>query len=229
MKRKFSTELAYVLGIVLLAGGVVLMEKADFGVSMVVAPAYLLYRWLSPSYSFMSFGTAEYCLQAALLILMILLIRRFRPSYLFSFVTALIYGFILDRFMSLGARLPAETLWQRGIWYAAGMLLSAAGVSAMFHTYISPAVYELFVKEVSAHFHVDIHKFKTVYDCVSCLVAVLMSFAFFGFGHFVGVKWGTVVCALLNGWVIGRFSAFYEKHWTFYDRFPWRKYFEDKA
>lgn len=47
MKKKFSTELAYVLGIVLVAWGVVLMEKADFGVSMVVAPAYLLYRWLS--------------------------------------------------------------------------------------------------------------------------------------------------------------------------------------
>ena len=45
MKRRFSTELAYVLGIVSIAWGVVLMEKADFGVSMIVAPAYLLYRW----------------------------------------------------------------------------------------------------------------------------------------------------------------------------------------
>lgn len=42
MKRTFSTELAYVFGIVFVALGVVLMEKADFGASMVVAPAYLL-------------------------------------------------------------------------------------------------------------------------------------------------------------------------------------------
>ena len=56
MKKKFSTELAYVLGIVLVAWGVVLMEKADFGVSMVVAPAYLLYRWLSPAWHFFTFG-----------------------------------------------------------------------------------------------------------------------------------------------------------------------------
>ena len=41
MKRTFSTELAYVFGIVFVAWGVVLMEKADFGVSMAVAPAYL--------------------------------------------------------------------------------------------------------------------------------------------------------------------------------------------
>lgn len=41
MKRAFSTGLAYVFGIIFAAWGVVLMEKADFGVSMVVAPAYL--------------------------------------------------------------------------------------------------------------------------------------------------------------------------------------------
>ncbi len=64
MKRTFSAELAYVFGIVFVARGVVLMEKADFGVSMVVAPAYLLYRWLSPVWSFVTFGMAEYCLQA---------------------------------------------------------------------------------------------------------------------------------------------------------------------
>lgn len=83
MKRTFSTELAYVFGIVFVAWGVVLMEKADFGVSMVVAPAYLLYRWLSPAWSVVTFGMAEYCLQAVLLLAMCLLLRRFRVSYLF--------------------------------------------------------------------------------------------------------------------------------------------------
>ena len=225
MKRTFSTELAYVLGIVFVAWGVVLMEKADFGVSMVVAPAYLLYRWISPAWGFFTFGMAEYCLQALLLLGMSLLLRRFRLSYLFSFVTAVVYGFVLDGFMALGAAIPAAALWQRLLCYAGGMLFCAAGVSAMFHTYISPEVYELFVKEVSSHFHVEIHRFKTWYDCASCLVGVILSFAAFGLWHFVGVNWGTVLCALVNGWLIGRFSAFYERHWSFTDRLPWRKYF----
>ena len=196
MKKKFSAELAYVLGIVFVAIGVVLMEKADSGVSMVVAPAYLLYRALSPTWSFVTFGMAEYCLQAVLLLVMILILRRFRLSYLFSFITAVIYGFVLDGFMRLGAMLP------------------------------TPEVYELFVKEVSGHFRVDINKFKTGYDCVSSLIGVAMSFLVFGLWHFVGVSWGTILCALINGTIIGRFSAFYEKHWTFYDRFPWRRFFE---
>ena len=51
-------------------------------------------------------------------------------------------------------------------------------------------------------------------------------FLAFGLWHFEGVKRGTVLCALINGWIIGRFSAFYEKYWSFYDRFGWRKFFE---
>ncbi len=118
MKRTFSTELAYVFGIVFVAWGVVLMEKADFGVSMVVAPAYLLYRWLSPAWSFVTFGMAEYCLQAVLLLAMCLLLRRFRVSYLFSFVTAVVYGFVLDAFMLLGAALPAGSTMCWGCFFA---------------------------------------------------------------------------------------------------------------
>lgn len=225
MKRSFSSELAYVLGILLIAMGVTLMEKADFGVSMVVAPAYLLHRWLSPAFPFVTFGMAEYCLQALLLLFMMLILRRFRLSYLFSFVTAVLYGLVLDGCMALCSVLPSGGLWIRGIYYILGMLLCSAGVSAMFHTYIAPEVYELFVKEIAAHFHLSITRFKTVYDCTSCLIGVLLSFLVFGFGHFEGVKWGTVLCALINGWIIGRFSAATEKHFAFQDRFPWRKYF----
>ncbi len=225
MKKRFSSELAYVLGVVFVALGVVFMEKADFGVSMVVAPAYLLYRWLSPHWGFVTFGMAEYCLQAVLLLVMAGVIRRFRISYLFSFVTAVIYGFVLDGFMRLGAILPVDFLWQRAIYYAIGMMLCSAGVSAMFHTYIPPEAYELFVKEVSGHFRVNINRFKTAYDCTSCMIGVVMSFLIFGLWQFVGVNWGTILCALINGTIIGWFSAFCEKHWTFYDRFAWRKFF----
>lgn len=224
-KRVFYTEVAYLLGIVFVAWGVALMEKADFGVSMVVAPAYLFYRWLSPSFPFFSFGMAEYCLQAVLLVAMGLILRRFRLAWLFSFVTAVVYGFVLDGFMALAALFAADTLWMRGLCYVLGMIFCSAGVSAMFHTYIAPEVYELFVKEVSARFRVPISRFKTGYDCVSCAVGVGLSFAFFGLWQFEGVKWGTILCALINGWIIGRFSAFYEKNWRFEDKMPWRPFF----
>ena len=224
-KRIFPTELAYVCGIVFVALGVVFMEKADYGVSMIVAPAYLLYRAFSRVYSFVTFGMAEYCLQAMLLLAMCCVLRKFKLSWLFSFVTAVVYGFVLDGCMLLGVYLPVDQTAYRVAWYLIGMLLGAMGVSMMFHTYIAPEVYELFVKEVSAGFGKNINRFKTCYDCTSCLVGVALSFAFFGLWHFEGVKLGTILCAVVNGWTIGQCSKFYEKHFDFQDKLPWRKYF----
>ena len=42
-KKVFYSELAYVFGMVILALGTAMMELADFGMSMVVAPAYLVH------------------------------------------------------------------------------------------------------------------------------------------------------------------------------------------
>ncbi len=224
-KRTFFSEAAYFVGLILIAAGVVLYDKADFGMSMIVAPAYLLYRWLSPTWSFFTFGMAEYVFQAFLILVMALVLRRFRVSYILSFATAVFYGFLLDGLMLLGVYIPAAFLWQRILLFAIGILLSATGVAMMFHTYLSPEAYELFVMEVSGAFHIPLSKFKTVYDIISCLVGLIMSFLIFGFGKFVGVNWGTVVCAVVNGFLIGRFSALYEKHLHFRDALPWRHFF----
>ena len=230
MKKKvFYTELAYILGLIILAVGTALMERADFGVSMVVAPAYLVYLKLSQSLPFFSFGMAEYLLQGMLLLLMILILRRFRLSYLFSFVTAVIYGFTLDGVMYLVALLPGSGMAARAVFYVMGLLGCSLGVSLLFHTYISPEVYELWVKEMSARSGININRYKTGYDCVSCLIAIILSFIFFGFGRFEGVKLGTILCALVNGYVIGRCTRLLEKIWVFRDGLPLQKYFKRES
>ena len=225
MKKTFFTEIAYVLGLIFVALGVAFMEKPDFGVSMVVAPAYILHLKISETYSFFTFGMAEYTLQAVLLIVMMIVVRRFKVSYLFSFVTAVIYGFILDLCMMLVSHIPMDSMALRITYYTLGMVLCAIGISLFFHTYIAPEVYELFVKEVSSKFGIEIHRFKTGYDICSCLVAVVLSFCFYGFGVFRGVKLGTVICALINGTLIGLCSKFFESLYEFRDRFNLRKYF----
>ena len=57
-KRTFYTEFAYILGLCAVAFGVMLTVTADFGVSMIVAPAYILYEWINPVWSFFTFGMA---------------------------------------------------------------------------------------------------------------------------------------------------------------------------
>lgn len=225
-KKTFYTELAYVVGIITLAIGTALMEKASFGMSMVVAPAYIIHLKVSEFLPFFSFGMAEYTLQAVLLVLMMIFLRRFKLSYLFSFVTAVIYGFTLDGAIALASFIPADSMVLRIFYFVVGMLICSVGVSMFFHTYISPEAYELFVKELSAKFGISITRFKTGYDCVSCLISIIMSFAFFGLWHFEGIKLGTVICAIFNGYTIGLCSKFFEKSFEFKDGLKLKKLFK---
>lgn len=159
MKKKvFYTELSYVLGLIIMAFGAAFTEKSNFGMSMVVAPAYILHLKVSEFLPWFTFGVAEYVFQGFLIVLTVVIVRRFKLSYLFSFVTAVLYG--------------------------------------------------------------------TLLDCISVVLSIVMSFAFFGFGVFNGVGVGTVLCALVNGFLIGRFSKLLEKHFDFKNKFKIQKCFE---
>ncbi len=228
-KKTMFTELSYVLGIVLLALGTALITISDFGVSMIVAPAYLLHLKISTYVPFFTFGMAEYTLQGIIIVLMCLVLGKFHVSYLFSFVTAVLYGMCLDGFLVLVTFLSVASWQLRLCWFVAGMFLVTLGVAFFFRTYISPEAYELFVKKVSAKFGIDIHKFKHCYDAASLVLSVVMSFAFYGFGRFEGIGWGTVACTILNGTLIAVWSKALDESFDFKDRFSLRKYFDEES
>lgn len=220
-KKKLYTEIAYILGLVILAFGSALVKTSDFGVAMVVAPAYLICDKLSTikGLEFVTFGMAEMLFQIVVFLLMLIIIRKFKVRYLFFFVTTLFYGFVLDAFIRLMNIIPGgDLLYLRHIFFVIGLLLSALGVAFLFHTYITPESYELFVMEVSKRFNLNINRFKTIYDISSCVLAVIMSLILFN-GKLKEVGWGTAVAAVLNGFLVGVFSRFLEKHLNFVHRF----------
>ena len=228
MKRKriFYAELAYALGIALLALGTALMERADFGMSMVVAPAYIVHLKLVQLLPWFSFGVAEFALQAVLLLVLSMLMGRFKRSYLFSFATAVLYGVVLDLCISAVALLPGTGTLVRLIFYGMGLLLCASGVALLFHSYISPEAYELFVKEIADKWRWKLGWVKTAYDCISCALGIALSFAFFGWGRFEGVKAGTILCALVNGALIGWIDRWLSASLEFQDGLKLRSLFE---
>ena len=221
-QRIFYCELAYAIGIFILAFGTALMERANFGMSMVVAPAYLIHLKVSEFLPFFSFGMSEYLFQAFLLIVLSVVMGKFRKSYLFAFATAILYGLALDLALALVGFFPYDTTLWHTIFYIGGLLAGSLGVALLFHTYIPLEAYEMFVKDLSEKTGATIPKIKTIYDCCSCALGIILSFAFFGLGVFMGVKWGTIVCAIVNGWLIGRISKWLEKTFQFQDALPLR-------
>jgi len=197
------------------------MERANLGLSMVVAPAYLVHLEVSRYLPFFSFGMAEYVFQAVLLVILTLIVGKGKIGYLLSFATAFFYGLILDGAMELIGLLPFQGIGWQLACYGTGLLASSVAVALLFHTYFPPEAYELFVKELSQKTGLPIGKTKTIYDCCSCLLSVILSFVFFG--KLVGVQWGTIVCAVVNGWLIGRISGFLENKFDFRDALSLRE------
>lgn len=224
-KHVFYKEIAYICAIFFIALGVALAAKADFGVSMIAAPTYTFHLWLCQYTDFFSLGTIEYIFQGSIILILVLLIRKFRISYLFSFATSVFSGLMIDLCFFIVAPLSAEVMLTRVLVFAASIVSCAFGVSCIFKTYFAPAGHELFVKEFSICFGKDIHKVKIAYDIFFCVLSIVLNLLLFK--GFVGIGIGTVVTALLNGVLIGKISGILDKHFEFKAALPkLEKYFE---
>ena len=224
-KPVFYTEIAYFLGLVLLACGTALTVYGDYGISMVVAPAYILHLYLSQFWSFFSFGVAEYLLQGIVLLLLVLILKKAKITYLLSFLVTLFYGLCLDEAMSLTALLPANIYLQVAA-YVVGAIICCNALALLFCSYLPPEAYELFSKEIAAKIHKPVHLVVNFYNLGSLLIAAILSLTFFG--KFQGIGIGTVVCAFLYGFVIRFFQKIYNKLFRFTDKFSLRKHFEER-
>ena len=219
-KRLMYRETAYVLAMIILSLGTALMERADFGISMIVAPSYLLHLKVSQSLPWFSFGVAEYLMQTVVLVLLMICMRKVKLAYFFAFVSAMLSGVLLDMCIAVVALIPFEGTAARHVYYLLGMYIGTLGVGLILHSYVTPGAYESFVKELAPRYGFDLGKFKTAYDCCSLLLGIIFSFAFFGFGSFVGIRLGTVVCAAVNGTLVAFNSRLVEKFFDFEDRLP---------
>ena len=138
-RLRVCSEAAYAVAIIMLSFAVAMISATNFGVSMIVAPAYIL----SLKVGALTFGQCEYVLQALVFAVFCLLMKKVRAVYFTSFLTCLIYGAVLDawRFF-VPAFNPAITppgslaLPIKLAFFAIGMALSSLAIALFFKTYI---------------------------------------------------------------------------------------------
>ncbi len=226
-KLTFYTEAAYIVGLVMLAFGTALMTRGGFGMSMVVAPAYILHLKLSQIWQFFTFGVSEYLLQAVIILLMMLILKKVRLIYLLTFVTTVIYGLLLDASLLILPEIESGAYVIRTVFYIGGILMCTAAIAFLFKTYFPPAAYEVFVKNISKRFNIKLFTFKTIFDCSFCIMAVIMSFLLLG--RLEGIGIGTVICALIYGTLIGLFTKLFDNIWVFSDKFNFKIFKESEG
>lgn len=227
-KIKIYSEVIYILALFGLTFAVAVLAAADFGLSMIGAPAYII----SKRIGFFSFGEWTYLVQALLFIAFCIAMKRIKLVYFVSFITCVIYGYILDMWREIIPILNPDVtapgsmdMWLRVVMFIVGQLLTSFTVMLFLKSYIYPQVCDFFVKGLVEKYKLNQVKFKCIYDISHLVVSVVLSLAFFG--SFVGIGWGTVIIAAVTSPLIGVFAKWYDKHFETVALFPkFEKMFE---
>lgn len=213
------SEVIYLLHLLILSFSVALCASSNLGLSMIASPAFII----SEKISWLTFGQAEYIVQGILFILMCIFIRKFRPIFLMAFLSCLIYGVMLDLWRLIpifsSSHNPEEwAMWLRILIFASSLIITSFSVMLAFKTYIYPCVVDFVVTAIVKRYNWKLSIVKWSYDGFMLLVSVVLSWALFG--GWVGVGFGTLAAAIINGPVIGFFSRMYDKFFVSKPLFP---------
>jgi uncharacterized membrane protein YczE len=222
IKVKKSSELLWLFGIIFVALGVSICSKADLGVSMVAAPAFVVFDAIESLWSGFSVGMTEYMIQGLMLILLCVIVKKFNWRYLIAFLVAVIYGYVLNLFLYILSGVNFNEVWLRYVMLLVGDLVTAFGVACFFKTYMPLQVYELFVAEISRVFKIKINKVKSVFDISLLFLSIILALTLFNdlltfdwstiyyqSFHYIGV--GTIITTIINSPLINACSKLIDK------------------
>ena len=195
--------LTYCLGLFLMAVGVVFSVKSALGVSPVTCLANVVYQILADrgvtALGLGSCTTAVYCLY--ILLELLILRRDFEARMLLQLAASFIFGFLVSLATRLFAFLPApETYPMRLLFLLCSIPLVAVGVMLYLSPQILPTPGEGMSLAISKRTGLSVGSSKTVFDCCCVAVSALVSLIYFR--RLVGVREGTVICALTIGFVM---------------------------
>ena len=195
----------------ILAFAVNLMSMANLGMSMIVCPAYII----SEKFNFLTYGQAEYLIAIMVFIIFCLVMKRFKISYLLSYLTGILYALFSDLIKILvpifNQNLTISMNMKIGYFFI-GMILSGLAVALFYKTYLYPQVYDFFIKVVAQKYQISIKIFKTCFDCSFLVISFIISYVLFG--ELFGIGIGTVIMACCNGMMIEQFQKIIDQYFV---------------
>ena len=195
--------LVYLLGLFLMAVGVVFSARSALGVSPVSSLGNVLYQIGRDAGApdFVNLGnctTAVFCVY--LIAELLVLGRDFKPAMLLQIVVSLLFGQLVNLATAVFSFLPAPGSYAVQLLY---LFISIPVVSAGVMLYLTPNLFSMpgegLSIAVADKAGLSVGTAKTLFDCAVVLLSVFASL--FYFRKLVGVREGTVICALLVGLV----------------------------
>ena len=191
----------YCLGLWILAFGIALSVNSNLGVSPVSSLPYVVSLITK-----ISLGTCTTIVYALYILLQMVLSRKFRPALLLQLVFSTIFGWFVDAAKFLLGDFCLPTYFGQLAMLAASILLIGFSLVLYIDVDLAPMPAEGLVGCIAAKNGKSFSKMKTLFDCTSVLVAVVLSFLFLG--RLTGIREGTVLTALLAGRMMGLIRRF---------------------
>lgn len=218
MNKKIAKigEASWVVGNILCAIGNCLVSKSAFGLSAIIAPAFIMHEKIG----FLTVGVCEYIIQGILLTLCCILIGKFKGKFIATICNILFYGACFDIVNSLLSSITPVSIVSRILVAAIGTLITGFAIALMLRTYIPPSAYEIFVKEVAESKGIDLSKMKLFFDGSMLAISIAMMLLLLGEFRFDMIGVLTVIAAFLNSVLIGFFGKIIDRYCDFSPAIP---------
>lgn len=211
MKNKLHIpgELALVLAVMINTFGVVLMLYSGSGISAISSVPYAF----SEAFPFLSLGAWTYCFQGLLIFSLMVMRKRFVPSYLFSFAVGFGFSILLDVHEAWIGLLPSQLPF-RIVYFLISYFLISVGIAVSNRCLLPIVPTDLFPRELADIAKIPYSKIKIGFD-LSCL-AVTALVTFLLLGHIKGLGIGTIAAAFTMGKAVSIAGSFMDRRMDFF-------------
>ena len=182
--------------------GVSFITKAGLGTSPITSIPYTLSLGFTPTV-----GMFTLVFNIFLVILQVILLRRnFQLQNLLQLPIIALFSFFIDLTMSLLGFMQPETYAMKIVSLIVGCLILGFGVFMEMVANVAMLPGEATVRAVSDVFSTDFGKTKIAFDSSMTVAAAILSFIMFK--HLDGVREGTIVAAILVGFIARLFKKY---------------------
>lgn len=182
--------------------GVSFITKAGLGTSPITSIPYTLSLGFTPTV-----GMFTLVFNIFLIILQVILLRRnFQLQNLLQLPIIALFSFFIDLTMSLLGFMQPETYAMKVVSLIVGCLILGFGVFMEMVANVAMLPGEATVRAFSDVFSTDFGKTKIAFDSSMTVIAAILSFIMFK--HLDGVREGTIVAAILVGFIARLFKKY---------------------
>lgn len=201
-------ELALLIVVIINSLGVLLMLQSGSGISAISSVPYA-FQLVFPK---LTLGTWTYLFQGLLIFVLMVLRKKFVPSYLFSFVVGFVFGEMMDLHELWITKLPM-TIPLRILYFVLSYIILCIGIALSNRCKLPIIPTDLFPRELSGIIRKPYARVKISFDVICLAVTTCMTF--FCLGHLKGLGIGTVIAAFTMGKGIAWIGNIMDRHLTF--------------